>query len=93
MLKLTEEQARQLDLNLHCVISDLEDIMNGDEDQTFLTVGCKVGMALQRLYDLKTFVFDQTIKQAALKSSTEPTPEELKAMQELHKFNKNYYYS
>lgn len=63
MIKLTDEQAVRLDMNIGEVMNDLRTaVFEESEDATFLSVGANIGMALQKLHDIRVFLCDQTSK-------------------------------
>lgn len=95
MIQLTLDQVKQLHSNLSAIANDLEEIINADEETTFLNVGGKAGMALQKVYDATAFSFDLMIKaeQSAPKSSPPlgMSPEEEEALHTLRTFNRIHY--
>jgi hypothetical protein len=70
MIKLTEEQLIRLDSNIGEAMEDLRTAVFGDADEaSFLSVGANVGMALQKLQDVRQFLADEEKKHAIANKS------------------------
>lgn len=93
MIQLTNEQAEQLHTNLSRMVADLEEIVHSDEDITFLNIGGKAGLALQKAYDAQTFILNLLIKAEKTKSSPplDMSPEEKEAFHTLRNFNRSHH--
>jgi hypothetical protein len=64
MIKLTDEQAAQLDQNLEAALEDLNTAAFESSDQTPLVcTGALIGMAMQKLHDIRQFIANQTMKE------------------------------
>ena len=62
MIRLSDSEAAQLGENLEEAIHDLRTAVFLDtEDATFLSVGANVGLALQKLHDIRMFLNDKNI--------------------------------
>ncbi len=64
MIKLTDEQIVQLGRNLSAAIDDLQQAAFESDDQTpLISTGANIGMALQKLYDIRQFLAEQANKE------------------------------
>ena len=93
MIQLTEAQFKQLDENLCAAIEELDMCICPSSEESFLSVGGKIGMALQKLYDTKQFIVDELIRSAKTKSSPplDMSPEEEEAFHTLRNFNRSHH--
>jgi|GEM_PF-5898978 len=78
MIKLTDEQVEQLDNNLEAALEDLNTAAFESSDQTPLVcTGAHIGLAMQKLYDIRRFLTDEAAKgyMSAKKTSVKQKPE------------------
>jgi hypothetical protein len=74
VIKLTDNEVAQLNKNLEDAMEDLRTAVFLDtEDATFLTVGANVGLALQKLHDIRMFLNDRNVDQE-MKKTPYPAP-------------------
>jgi flagellar biosynthesis chaperone FliJ len=62
MIKLNEQEAAQVTANVEAVIFDLQNAVFGNTVKSDLEVGARVGIALQKLEDLRSFLHQNQIK-------------------------------
>jgi uncharacterized membrane protein YheB (UPF0754 family) len=63
MINLNDDQVRQLDQNIESAIEDLHEATFETDDSTpLLAVGANIGMALQKLKDVRQFLLEKTIE-------------------------------
>jgi len=66
MIKLTDEQAEQIDRNISAAIEDLNTAAFESSDQTpLICTGAYIGQALQKLHDIRQFLADEASKEFA----------------------------